>query len=195
MFERFTTDAREVVVEAQAHARRLGHDYIGCEHLLLALASIEGQIATVLHGLGATPAALEAAVQQLIGTPDAALDREALAAIGIDLDAVREKVEANFGPRALAPTLRPRRRWWGRRAACDATPRYGHIPFTPRAAKCLQTSLGEAVALGHRHIGMEHIALALTTMTDGIAPQLLFATGSSPARLRTAILNRHRQAS
>ena len=39
MFERFTGGARAAVVQAQKHARRLGHRYIGCEHLLLAAAS------------------------------------------------------------------------------------------------------------------------------------------------------------
>ena len=33
MFERFTDTAREIVVQAQANARRLGHNWIGCEHL------------------------------------------------------------------------------------------------------------------------------------------------------------------
>ena len=39
MFERFTDTARYVVVQAQHAARRLGHNYIGCEHLLLAAAA------------------------------------------------------------------------------------------------------------------------------------------------------------
>ena len=42
MFERFTADGREIVVAAQKHARRLGHNYIGCEHLLLSAASLLG---------------------------------------------------------------------------------------------------------------------------------------------------------
>ena len=44
MFERFTDGARQVVVRAQEDARRLGHSYIGSEHLLLAAAEAgEGQ--------------------------------------------------------------------------------------------------------------------------------------------------------
>ena len=39
MFERFTDGARQAVVRAQEEARRLGHSYIGCEHLLLAAAA------------------------------------------------------------------------------------------------------------------------------------------------------------
>ena len=36
MFERFTPDARAIVVQAQQHARRLGHNFIGGEQLALA---------------------------------------------------------------------------------------------------------------------------------------------------------------
>ena len=43
MFERFTEGARQVVVRAQENARRLGHNYIGCEHLLLAAAEAGGR--------------------------------------------------------------------------------------------------------------------------------------------------------
>ena len=42
MFERFTDRARRVVVLAQNEARDLGHNYIGTEHILLALID-EGQ--------------------------------------------------------------------------------------------------------------------------------------------------------
>jgi hypothetical protein len=34
------------------------------------------------------------------------LDRDALAAIGIDLDAVRARIESSFGPEALARSVR-----------------------------------------------------------------------------------------
>ena len=37
MFERFTNSARHVVVLAQEEARRLQHNYIGTEHILLGL--------------------------------------------------------------------------------------------------------------------------------------------------------------
>ncbi len=194
MFERFSKEARTVVVDAQVHARRLGHTYIGCEHLLLAVSAVEGQVGECLRGIGVTPEAVEAATCRLVGTPRA-LDRDALAAIGIDLDAVREKVEASFGPHALEtmPSTPPRRRW-GRRAGCDGS-RYGHIPFTPRAKEVLETALREAASLHQRHIGAEHIALALTSMPDGLAPQIFAALATPPGQVRTGILDTYRQAS
>jgi ATP-dependent Clp protease ATP-binding subunit ClpA len=109
MFERFTDGARHVVVQAQHAARRLGHNYIGCEHLLLALAEESGPAGAVLRDQGVTPEAVQAQIVRIIGRgsgggpadPLHGLDQEALAAIGIDLDVVRARLEAAFGPDAL----------------------------------------------------------------------------------------------
>ncbi len=45
MFERFTSQARHVVVLAQEEARRLQHNYIGTEHVLLGLLGESGGLA------------------------------------------------------------------------------------------------------------------------------------------------------
>src|SRR5690348_15470044 len=53
MFERFTGRARHVVVLAQEEARRLGHNYIGTEHILLGLfGEPDGVAGRVLVGFG-----------------------------------------------------------------------------------------------------------------------------------------------
>ena len=53
MFERFTADARQVIVLAQREARTLNHNYIGTEHLLLAvIQQDEGEAAKSLESLG-----------------------------------------------------------------------------------------------------------------------------------------------
>ncbi len=53
MFERFTDQARRVVVLAQDEARLLNHNYIGTEHILLGLlGEQEGVAYRVLHGFG-----------------------------------------------------------------------------------------------------------------------------------------------
>jgi ATP-dependent Clp protease ATP-binding subunit ClpC len=68
MFERFTDRARLVVVQAREEARRLDHDYVGTEHVLLGL---------VHDGGGAAARALES--------------------LGIGLDTVRQRVEQAVG--------------------------------------------------------------------------------------------------
>jgi Clp amino terminal domain, pathogenicity island component len=75
MFERFTDQARRVVVLAQEQARTLNHNYIGTEHLLLGLLR-EGD------GVAA----------------------KALGSLGISLEAVRAQVQATVGQGLRAPT-------------------------------------------------------------------------------------------
>ena len=64
MFERFTDRARQVVVLAQEEARMLDHNYIGTEHILLALLREGyGVGAQILVGAGVS---LNRARQQII---------------------------------------------------------------------------------------------------------------------------------
>ena len=132
MFERFTGTARHVVVQAQADARRLGHNYIGCEHLLLASAAAAEPAGAVLRDHGVTPERIEAAILRTVGRgqtadPLGGIDRQALASIGIDLDVVRARVEAAFGPDALTRTVpaacRSRRPAWGKGPLAELTRR------------------------------------------------------------------------
>ena len=132
MFERFTDGARHVVVRAQQDARRLGHNYIGCEHLLLAVAATDEPAGMVLRDHGVTPERIESEILRTTGRgrtadPLGGLDREALDAIGIDLDVVRARIEAAFGPGALTraiPGARQRRRpAWGKGPLAELTRR------------------------------------------------------------------------
>ena len=220
MFERFTDDARQVVVQAQAAARRLGHGYIGCEHLLLAAASTGEAAGAILRDQGVSPERVEAEILRTIGrgraaSPPGTIDREALAFVGIDLDVVRARIEAAFGPdaltRAVPAVRRGRRPAWRkgpvaelmrrrRDARCSAgqpagSRAGGHIPFTARAKKSLELSLREARARHDDYIGVQHLTLALLGMDDGMVPVILSALGASHASLRAAILDRYRKAS
>lgn len=68
MFERFTDRARRTVVLAQDEARRLHHDHIGTEHLLLGLVrEDEGVAARVLEAMGVSPAGVRQQVGEVIG--------------------------------------------------------------------------------------------------------------------------------
>ena len=68
MFERFTEQARRVVVAAQEEARMLGHNHIGSEHLLLGLLHEQGGTAAdVLAAAGITAEAARAQVRELAG--------------------------------------------------------------------------------------------------------------------------------
>lgn len=196
MFERFTDEARAVVVRAQAQARRLRHRRIGCEHLLLGAAESETPAGQALRDLGGTPEAVRAALPALVAAADTTYDRAALASIGIDLDAVRERVEAAFGPGALERRpSRPGRRFGLRRRRCRTyPPRTAHIPFAPEAKRCLELALREASERRDRHLGVEHIVLALSSTRDGPVPRIFARIDLSAAQLRWEIERRYRRA-
>jgi len=68
MFERFTDRARNTVVLAQEEARRLGHNYIGTEHLLLGLLREgDGVAAVALRRLGITSKDVRADIIRIVG--------------------------------------------------------------------------------------------------------------------------------
>jgi ATP-dependent Clp protease ATP-binding subunit ClpA len=71
VFERFTDRARQVVVLAQDEARRLGHNYIGTEHILLGLLrEQEGLAAHVLESFDVTVEEVRAQVARIVGQGD-----------------------------------------------------------------------------------------------------------------------------
>ena len=153
MNEQFTGDARQVVARASEQARRLGHRFIGGEHLLYGLASDDGEVGAVLRERGVTPERVEAEFVRLIGPENIAdgtlfdtLDRDALTTIGIDLDAVRERIEAAFGPgrprpgRPHAPPVATIATRLGRRPRRRAQPAHPPGEAMPRQLAARGTS-------------------------------------------------------
>jgi ATP-dependent Clp protease ATP-binding subunit ClpC len=68
VFERFTERSRQVVVLAQDEARKLKHNYIGTEHILLGLLrDQEGLAARVLDSFHVTVEEVRAQVARIVG--------------------------------------------------------------------------------------------------------------------------------
>ena len=182
MFERFTDRARAAVNQSRAEARKLGHDKIGTEHLLIALLADEACLAgRVLREAGADLDDLRSRIERHVGRGPRVLgeaDAAALREIGIDLDEVRARIEQSFGAGALRPVEEPRRRGVLRRR------RRGFGPFSPRAKKVLELALREALRLRHNYIGTEHILLGLIREGSGLAALVLTEAGMDLNDLR-----------
>ncbi|GIH03194.1 hypothetical protein Rhe02_12610 [Rhizocola hellebori] len=176
MFERFTDRARQVVRGAVSASEQMGHRHVGTEHLLLGMLAGDGGVAhTVLNRAGVRAEEVKVQIERFLGQ-----DAEALEAIGIDLEAVKAKIEETFGPGAMDALDRPPRRGWFRRRAVGE----GHRPFTPRAKKVLELSLREALALKNNYIGTEHLLLGLIREGKGLAAKILADTGLDLVELR-----------
>ena len=159
MFERFTRSARAAVVRAEEAGRRDGATHIGSGDLLLGAVHVEQSVAArALARLGIEPDSLAECVRSL---KTDSLDADALAGIGVDLEAVRAQVEATFGAGALdAPGAR-------------RSPR-GHVPFDPAAKKMLELALREAIRFKSKGIDTGHLLLAAARL-DGAAAQRALA--------------------
>jgi len=200
MFERFTADARQVVVGAQSEALALRHDWIGTEHLLLAVLSDGGSpMQTTLAGLGITHADVQARVLEEVGggDGDGAADAAALGDLGIDLAEVRRRVEASFGPGALDERIVARRSRWlrrrhrarGDRDPCQRDASGGHLRFTKRAKLSLEIALRESMNLRSGEITAAHVVLGMLR-AGGLAARAVAAEGVDPEDVRRAVLAR-----
>lgn len=153
---RFDRAARRLVRHAEKVARDLGSDRVGAEHLLVAC----------LQERGGGGAALGEAVGRVLEAREA----DALATLGISLQAVRRRVEETLGPEVWGEAGLPRR-----------------MPFTHEAKAALVLSLREAAGLRHPRILPGHVLLGLLDQ-QGSAWAALVAAGGSVQELRAAVL-------
>jgi len=154
-----TRPAEPYLAAGAAEARRLGHTYVGTEHVLLVLIrDPTGGATTVLRQLGVSAEAVEEALAPCIGGGAARIDPDALAALGIDFETVRERLEETFGPNALEQT----------RAAC--------LGIAPRLKQAFAFALDHA---GERPLADEHILLGMLSVPDSLASHVLGQVGVS----------------
>jgi ATP-dependent Clp protease ATP-binding subunit ClpA len=197
---RMTRDALAVSVGACDHALRLGHRYLGSEHFLLALASADQPAGTVLREHGVTPERVEKEIARRAGAAlFGDLDRDALAAIGIDVSAVRASIEASFGPEALTSASQalhrePRVRRLDPRRVAFAQRDGVFLPHSLGVDQSLHNAQLAARARHGTQIGAEDLAVGVLAASEGPVPSILSVLAVSAAQLRAAILDRYRQA-
>ncbi|MFI2430904.1 Clp protease N-terminal domain-containing protein [Streptomyces sp. NPDC018693] len=165
MFERFTKDARDVVRGAVEQCEGTGAGTVEPEHLLLALLDREaGRASFVLAALGVAErkeSLREALAQARRRAGLSRAETDALAGIGIDVSAIVSRVEEVHGVGAMSGDARERG-WWGA----------GRRSFGRGAKDVLERSLRLALARRDRHIGDQHILLALT-VRPGVVAEVL----------------------
>jgi ATP-dependent Clp protease ATP-binding subunit ClpA len=193
MFERFTDKARKVVILAKNKAAEQGDDQIRPVHMLYGVTAADGVAARALTALGVDTAAVERELGRASGASPGPLgardeaaddDAEALAAIGIDLDEIKRKIEESFGSGALDRVpLTPK----------DPLNWTGRLPLSEAAKQSLALSLREARALHHKYIGTEHVLLGLLRVAERyprgeFAAATLPDLGLDPATARDRVL-------
>jgi ATP-dependent Clp protease ATP-binding subunit ClpA len=181
MFERFTPESRAVLVEAQDTAIELGSTYITPAHLLYGCAEVrESTAGEPLHDFGITGESILRVVPRGEHPQQSDIDLDALRAIGIDYDAVRDAVDETFGAGALESS--PDRR---SRASSNRRP-----PFTVEAKRSMELSLRVALELHERRIRPGHLLLGLLRLDDDSISSVVKQQGATVAGLSAAVLQR-----
>jgi ATP-dependent Clp protease ATP-binding subunit ClpA len=179
MLERFTRNARAVVVGAQQSALQTNAPEVRPAHLLESLVSTDSVLAMrVLADLGAPGDEVRRVVRGLAGEYADGLDSgdaEALKLLGIDLDEVLSRIDGDLAD------------------ASGPIPR-GHKRFARASKKVLELSLREAIRLGDGFIGTEHILLGLLRLEDHTLLQTLAAFDLEPDDVRRAVGDADRRA-
>jgi ATP-dependent Clp protease ATP-binding subunit ClpA len=179
MLERFTRNARAVVVGAQEVAARAGAPEVRPAHLLESLAATDGVLAMhVLAQLGAPGDEVRRVVRGFAVRYSDGLDAddaEALKLLGIDLDDVINRIDRDLSS-GREPIGRGRQR------------------FTREAKKVLELSLREAVRLHDGFIGTEHLLLALLRHHDSTTLETLKAFDLTVDDVREAVDQADRRA-
>jgi len=143
MFERFTDQARQVVDLAEEEARKLNHDYIGTEHLLLGMVMAANRVvANALEPLGIS-----------LGLVRERAVRRALQRGTADHGEGTVSVDEIIGQGKLLPPV--------------------SLPFTDWAKEALELAVREAAVFGVDYVSAEHILLGLIRVSDGVAAQVL----------------------
>jgi Clp amino terminal domain, pathogenicity island component len=163
---RWSAQARQVLELAWEEAERLGHRYLGPEHLVLGvLRQGDSEASRVLAAAGVDLAAARAELGRLAGRGvvpgPRPSDAELLGLLGVDLEAIRRRTEHAFGRTAVG---------WAIREATRARRRgVGRVPRTPLRDPPMLIGqvlvhVGEhARGLGAGEVGPELLLLGVVT--------------------------------
>jgi hypothetical protein len=186
----FTLAARELLRDAELRARSLGHGWVGCEHLMLALAAHDGPVGEVIRGHGITVPQIEKIIAGRSGSARGcregmfdSLDRDALASVGIDLDVVRDTIERRFGPTGFRPIQTRRRHRFSPHFVRRLTNRRRRLGrLTPDAKR----ALSGAVRSGRSDLALVtvgRLAVRVIMLKHGAVPGILATIGVSDTQL------------
>ena len=136
-FERFSESAKEVLTLAQREAERADHSYIGTEHLLLGVIEQDG------------------------------LGGKALKALGLNLQAVRDAIDAvvGRGGRTMIKQLIP----------------------TSQVKRVIEIAFDEAQRERFTYVGSDHLLVGLMIEGQGIGPHVLADMSVTVDKVRSEV--------
>src|SRR3970282_2085415 len=170
----FSNRVQDVIRLSREEALRLGHDYIGTEHLLLGIIREEEGIAVkILRNLGVDLYKLKKAIEDTVRASGGTLTignipltkqaEKVLKITYLEAKLYKSDVIGTDRKKAIEDTVR----------TSGGTLTIGNIPLTKQAEKVLKITYLEAKLYKSDVIGTEHLLLSLLRDDDNIAAQIL----------------------
>jgi ATP-dependent Clp protease ATP-binding subunit ClpA len=189
VFDQCDAEATAVLETGFEEARRLGHNWLGTEHVLLALArhrdGLLGPVAQLLPEVDVVRAALLTHLDERSSRPEG----ELLATLGINLDEVRAAVRRTFGTEALdrlrRPVPQPWQPWRRPSRACTSL-LAGQVGVAPRVKQALELARHDASRRQRAMIDPAGLLLGIVEV-EGMAARVLLDVGVSPDEIRAAL--------
>jgi ATP-dependent Clp protease ATP-binding subunit ClpA len=192
VFERCDENTMAVVNTALAEARRLGHNYVGTEHLLLSLMRHRELLPEAVAALLPRDAdVVTAALDGIIAGPPPR-DAELLKMLGIDLDKVRSAVRQTFGDDAVEQLRRPvHQPWqpWRRPIRRCMSLLAGGIGVTPRVKQAFEHARRDADRRERPAVDPAGLLLGMVEVEDALSNRLLRDAGIDPSEVRRVLLD------
>ncbi len=162
-----TSDGKQVIERAVEEARRLNHQYVGTEHLLLALVHVQESMAA-----------------------------RALQEMGLDEEQIRTQTmrmlsrssEARSSASVQSAERSPIQMWlWRKKDRFEREDRDRFDRFNEHARRVLSLAQEEAQRFQHNYIGTEHLLLALVRLKESTAGQIFSEMGIELERVCSAV--------
>lgn len=214
LFDKYTDQAKRVLMFAQEESRRFNHDYIGTEHLLLGLVrENKGPAARVLNGMGVDLAKVRSAVEFIVGhgeraeVGDISLTVHARKVIELAAEESHRLGQDYIGTEHILLGIVTEGEGMATgileslgahppavRSVIEVAAKPGkriddeaRLGFTPGANKALGLAAEEARQLGHSEIGTGHLLLGLAREGNGLAAGELQGLGVDMQRVRQQV--------
>jgi ATP-dependent Clp protease ATP-binding subunit ClpA len=191
MFDRCDPETMRIVNGALGEARRLGHRYLGTEHVLLAISMRREALPETVAPLLPSADAIRSGIESLIGTPTRR-DTDLLRSIGIELDEVRAAVRRSFGDDAFdrLTTRRVHQPWqpWRRPSRRCTSVLAGTMSIARRLKQAFERARQECDRRGRDLIDPTLLLLGVVEVEDALANQLLRANGIDPDNIRALLV-------
>jgi ATP-dependent Clp protease ATP-binding subunit ClpA len=193
VFDRCHPDTRAVIDLAVDESRRLGHDWLGTEHLLVAFAQRPDLIPEAAARLLPEAPALRGALSRLLSEPPPGTAPELLKTVGVDLHEIRAAVRRTFGDEAFEQLSRRRvhQPWqpWRRPSRRCTHLLSGAMSMAPRLKEAFERARQEAESPQRSTIAPATLLISMIDVEDAPSNRLLRDLGVDPQQIRQALLS------